>query len=76
MPEYDPSVTLRVPAPLSGEPFFILLWKASPERGGGPLAVEGSSERERASPVNRTDREYTYYIGLLFIQLRPANRKF
>ena len=39
----DPSVTLRVPAPLSGEPFPLLLWKASPERGGGPLAVEGSS---------------------------------
>ena len=62
--------------PFQGSLFPLLLWKASPERGGGPLAVEGSSERERASPVNRTDREYTYYIGLLFIQLRPANRKF
>ena len=29
--------------PFQGSLFPLLLWKASPERGGGPLAVEGSS---------------------------------
>ena len=29
--------------PFQGSLFPLLRWKASPERGGGPLAVEGSS---------------------------------
>ncbi len=29
--------------PFQGSLFPLLHWKASPERGGGPLAVEGSS---------------------------------
>ena len=29
--------------PFQGSLFPLLLWKASPERGEGPLAVEGSS---------------------------------
>ena len=71
----DPSVTLRVPAPLSGEPFPLLLWKASPERGGGPLAVEGSS----LSQLNLIGRKYKclVIIGIcsLFVQVYSSKKK-
>ena len=40
--------------PFQGSLFPLLLWKASPERGGGPLAVEGSS----LSQLNFIGRKY------------------
>ena len=45
--------------PFQGSLFPLLLWKASPERGGGPLAVEGSS----MSQGNFIGRKYSYLIS-------------
>ena len=48
--------------PFQGSLFPLLLWKASPERGGGPLAVEGSLRKETRPPlmpVYRTHRAYS-----------------
>ena len=61
--------------PFQGSLFPLLLWKASPERGGGPLAVEGSF----LSQLNLIGRKYKclVIIGIcsLFVQVYSSKKK-